>query len=82
MLNIRYGMKFMAKHVVFMGTADTTNDGMHFILETVWVAYKGRREGYVMTPAMAMKRVRGKNTPSILLCYTLRFQASIYFYSR
>lgn len=40
MLNIRYGMKFMAKHVVFMGTADTTNDGMHFIFETVWVAYK------------------------------------------
>lgn len=31
MFNIRYGIKFMAEHVVFMVAADTSNDVMHFL---------------------------------------------------
>lgn len=30
MFNIRYGIKFMTEHVVFMGAADTSNNIMHF----------------------------------------------------
>lgn len=36
MLNIRYGIKFIAEHVVFMSIADTTNDVMHFVLNVEW----------------------------------------------
>lgn len=34
MFNIRYGIKFMTEHVVFMSAADTTNDVMHFYSES------------------------------------------------
>lgn len=33
MFNIRYGIKFMTEHVVFMSAADTSNDVMHFSWE-------------------------------------------------
>lgn len=33
MFNIRYGIKFMTEHVVFMGAADTSNNIMHFGLK-------------------------------------------------
>lgn len=40
MFNIRYGIKFMTKHVVFMGAADTTNDVMHFISKNEWLEWE------------------------------------------
>lgn len=49
MFNIRYGIKFMTEHVVFMGAADTSNNIMHFS----WSEGEKKEE----KPATATKKI-------------------------
>lgn len=78
MFNIRYGIKFIAEHVVFMSIADTTNDVMHFVLNVEW----DNEDKTNMKEANEESEQKIARVPNMTFYLLLRSYASIYFYSR